>query len=271
MAFRLLQISDLHFGTEVEAVLQSLKQKIKELHPSLVVVTGDITQRASSTQFLKAKTFFDDLGPAPFICCPGNHDISLFNLFSRFLAPYGRFQSILKSKPDGFYAHAELELLVLNSTSRFRHIDGKLNINYLAEQLDKFSSIVKGPNNGPGKWKVVAFHHPLDCKQKIDEKNLLLNAPEVMQLLARQGVDLVMGGHIHDPFISTSEVRYPSLQKKILISVCGTGISHRTRRNAPNSFMVYDFEKKQFPSITNLRFDYDSATSHFKLINQRVF
>lgn len=263
MAFRLLQISDLHFGTEVEAVLQSLKQKIKELCPSLVLVTGDITQRATKAQFLKAKTFFNDLSPAPLICCPGNHDISLFNIFSRLLTPYRSYQTILKSKPEGFYTHAELEALVLNSTSRFRHIDGKLDINYLAKQLEQFSSTEK--------WKVVALHHPLDCKQKVDEKNLLLNAPQVMQLFAQQDVDLVMSGHIHDPFIATSEIRYPTLPKKIIISVCGTGISHRTRRNAPNSFMVYEFEKIPFAAITHQRFDFDSAISDFKLITQRVF
>ncbi len=275
MAFRLLQISDLHFGTEVEAVLHSLKQKIKKLDPTLVVVTGDITQRATKTQFLKAKAFFNELAPAPFICCPGNHDISLFNIFSRLFAPYGRYQKILNSKPDGFYANAELELLVLNSTSRFRHIDGKLDINYLAKQLEQFSSPDNLPANSPDKqtdkWKVVALHHPLDCKQKIDEKNLLLNAPQVMQMLAQQGVDVVMGGHIHDPIITTSEARYPTLRKKVLISVCGTGISHRTRRNAPNSFMVYDFEKNPSPAVTNQRFDFDSAVSEFKLITQRVF
>lgn len=243
-------------------MLQSLRKAVKELSPNMIVVTGDITQRATRRQFTQAKRFFDSLSPTPLICCPGNHDISLFNVISRLFFPYRKFATILKARPESFISHPELEILIVNSTSRFRHVDGKLDMNYLTNQLKTFTSAAK--------WRVVALHHPLDCKQQSDEKNLLLNASEVMQAFSDSGVDLIIGGHIHDPFITTSAQRYPSLHKKIVISVCGTGVSHRTRRNAPNSFMLYDFEKQ--PSLLkNHQFDYENSTHNFKIVSEISF
>lgn len=263
MSFRLLQISDLHFGTEVEQVLTSLRQSIQDLKPSLVVVTGDITQRATQVQFQKAKSFLDSLSQFPILCCPGNHDIPLFNVFSRFLKPYQNYRKILKTQTEGFFSHPEVEVLVLNSTSRFRHIDGALESRYLKDQLKSFT-------NQPT-WKVVALHHPLDCKQKIDEKNILLNSNEVMEEFAASGVHLVISGHIHDPFFTTSAYRYPSLRKRIHLSVCGTSASHRIRRNAPQSFMVYDFPKlSQNTDVLNQRFDYNTSTGSFAVVNSSI-
>ena len=60
MSFRLLQISDLHFGTEVEQVLLSLRKSITDLKPLLVVVTGDITQRAAHSHKYDMNQRFDD-------------------------------------------------------------------------------------------------------------------------------------------------------------------------------------------------------------------
>ena len=43
----LLQISDAHFGTEQPPVVQALLQLARDQAPDLVVMSGDITQRAS--------------------------------------------------------------------------------------------------------------------------------------------------------------------------------------------------------------------------------
>jgi 3',5'-cyclic AMP phosphodiesterase CpdA len=263
MAFRLLQISDTHFGTEVGTVVQALQKRIAELEPNLVVLTGDITQRARRDEFIKAKVFLDSLGPVAKFCCPGNHDIPLFDLFTRFLNPYRTYTSILQLPLEIFYSSEDAELLMLNSTSRFRHVDGVLEMKYLKKHLEQFSSSNQ-------KWKIVAFHHPMDCKQAVDQKNILRNSQEAMQALSGKGVDLVMGGHIHDPFTTTSVQKYPQLSKKMLISVCGTGVSSRTRRNAPNSFNLYDLDKNA-SSIIVKRFDFEADSALFKQISERTF
>ena len=74
-----LQISDPHFGTEQAPVVEALAALADQQQPDLVVLSGDITQRARPAQFAAARAFVDRLG-VPVLAIPGNHDIPLFAL-----------------------------------------------------------------------------------------------------------------------------------------------------------------------------------------------
>lgn len=78
----LLQISDPHFGTEQPPVVEALAALARQQRPDLLVLSGDITQRARPAQFQAARSFMDRLG-APLLAVPGNHDIPLFSLWTR--------------------------------------------------------------------------------------------------------------------------------------------------------------------------------------------
>ena len=58
----LLQISDTHFGTEQPHVVEALVALAAQQRPDVVVLSGDITQRARPAQFRAAKDFVDRLG-----------------------------------------------------------------------------------------------------------------------------------------------------------------------------------------------------------------
>ena len=83
----LLQISDPHFGTEQPPVVAALERLAHEQAPDVLVLSGDITQRATAAQFRAARAFVDRLGIAPTLVIPGNHDIPLFNAAARLAAP----------------------------------------------------------------------------------------------------------------------------------------------------------------------------------------
>ena len=51
----LAHLSDLHFGRVDPAVLEPLRRRVEALRPDLVVVSGDLTQRARKEQFAEAK------------------------------------------------------------------------------------------------------------------------------------------------------------------------------------------------------------------------
>ena len=51
----LLQISDTHFGTEQPQVVEALVALAAQQRPDVVVLSGDITQRARPAQFLRGK------------------------------------------------------------------------------------------------------------------------------------------------------------------------------------------------------------------------
>ena len=87
----IVHLSDLHFGRTDDALLTPLASVIAKLAPDLVAVSGDLTQRARTTEFQAARDFLDRL-PEPQIIVPGNHDVPLHNVFTRFIGPLDKYR-----------------------------------------------------------------------------------------------------------------------------------------------------------------------------------
>ena len=83
---KLVHLSDLHFGRIDYRVLDPLVADVRAAGPHLVVVSGDLTQRARRAQFKEARRFLDAL-PSPQIVVPGNHDVPLYVVLRRFFLP----------------------------------------------------------------------------------------------------------------------------------------------------------------------------------------
>ncbi|TMH24152.1 MAG: metallophosphoesterase, partial [Betaproteobacteria bacterium] len=87
----LVHLSDLHFGRVNPRLLAPLARRVHALAPQVVVISGDLTQRAKSAEFRDARRFLDAL-PGTLVVVPGNHDVPLYNLFQRFLQPLGKYR-----------------------------------------------------------------------------------------------------------------------------------------------------------------------------------
>ncbi len=247
MSVRIVHLSDPHFGTTTPAVEEGLREELRRLQPALVVISGDITQRARQQQFMDASAFIKSLMPAPVIAVPGNHDIPLFNVAARVISPYAGFRRLKRGTLFKHFKLGGVELLGLASTSRWRHVQGGLNDARLARRLALLSP--------QAKVRIAMFHHPLDCAKAVDEKNLLVDRDETVKELTAARIDLVLGGHIHDPFVTLSRDRYPQAERTMILAVAGTCLSWRTRSGAPNSFNLVDIETDGQPKITIARCD----------------
>ncbi|HYO24494.1 MAG TPA: metallophosphoesterase, partial [Lacipirellulaceae bacterium] len=104
---RIAHISDLHFGTEEPAVVAGVRDELNRLACDLVVVTGDLTQRARQSQFAAARAFLDSL-ESPWMAVPGNHDIPLYNVAARFGWPLAGYQKWITADLRPTFADAEL-------------------------------------------------------------------------------------------------------------------------------------------------------------------
>jgi 3',5'-cyclic AMP phosphodiesterase CpdA len=51
----IVHLSDLHFGRIDEALLEPVIATVTEIKPDVLVVSGDLTQRARSQQFKEAR------------------------------------------------------------------------------------------------------------------------------------------------------------------------------------------------------------------------
>jgi 3',5'-cyclic AMP phosphodiesterase CpdA len=220
----LLQISDPHFGTERLPVVDALARLSLDQQPDLLVVSGDITQRARRGQFQAARTFLERLGK-PWLAIPGNHDIPLFDLRARVLRPYGRHCEAFGPDLEPVHDSPELLVLGINTTRWYRHQDGEVSpaqVEQVARRLQRA---------GAEQLRVVVVHQPVAVPQAQDAHNLLRGREKALRDWAVAGCDLVMGGHIHLPYVAA----LPGLVRPMWAVQAGTAVSRRVRDGVPNS------------------------------------
>src|SRR5690349_20939257 len=95
-------ISDLHFDLVDPNVVEALAAELNQRAPSLLVVSGDFTQRARTGQYQQAARYLHRL-PKPQLVIPGNHDIPLFDVIRRFFFPLERYKKHITSELRPLY------------------------------------------------------------------------------------------------------------------------------------------------------------------------
>jgi 3',5'-cyclic AMP phosphodiesterase CpdA len=221
----LAHVSDLHFGREEDAVVEGLLADLARIRPDLVVVSGDLTQRARRKQFEKARDFLKRL-PAPSLAIPGNHDLPLFDLPRRLLHPYGRYRRYVSGELEPMYRDDEVAVLGLDSTRRYRAREGELSDEQAQLVRTRFAGLPAAI------FKVLVVHHPFTPSPVEPDATLVRNARNVLRAAEDCGVDLLLSGHLHHGHISDARAVYPELQRGLLAAHAGTAVSNRRRLEA---------------------------------------
>jgi 3',5'-cyclic AMP phosphodiesterase CpdA len=201
----LAHLSDLHFGRVDRATLEPLHRRLAELAPHLVVVSGDLTQRARARQFRQARAFLDTL-PRPQCVVPGNHDVPLFNLIARFFRPLAGYRRYIAKDTEPSFVDEEIAVLGINTARSFTWKSGRVSEAQLARVQAKLCRLDGGVT------KVIVTHHPFMAPER----------------LAECGVDLLLAGHLHASQAAATPDR-------VLMVQAGTATSRRTRKE-PNAF-----------------------------------
>lgn len=226
---KLIHLSDLHFGTEIPGRTSILIEDIHQMAPDVIVVSGDLTQRATSTQFAAAQVFLHALNQFPIVCVPGNHDVALYNLIERFFFPYAQYNQWIKSQFDMEYANDHCAILGINSVTPFKPMGG-----YVTE---KQLSLVKSYFHAhPQKIKILVMHHNLMYSKR---HKIINHADKILNAFASSNINIVLSGHIHYAHIEPS-----FLTNSLYIITAGTPISTRTL--VPNSYNIIEFADKKF-------------------------
>jgi 3',5'-cyclic AMP phosphodiesterase CpdA len=253
----LLQISDPHFGTEQAPVVEALLALATELQPDVYLLSGDITQRARRAQFDAARAFVDRLPPGIRLVIPGNHDIPLFNLGSRLLAPYHGFQQAFGDALEAELSTPDLLLIALNTTRWWRHKHGELD----AAQVARVRARLR--RSSAAQLRVVATHQPIAVPDPQETHNLLRGREPALPAWAEAGVDLLVGGHIHLPYVIELSDRL-GLPRRLWCVQAGTALSHRVRAGIPNSVNLIRCNRQLQPLRCVVeRWDFDAASGRF--------
>ena len=253
---KIVHISDLHFGTENSEIANQLTDDINEIKPDVVVVSGDLTQRAKTKEFVKSQIFLDTL-EYPRVVIPGNHDIPLYNIWDRVVNPFKRFDRYF-NESDRYYSDDRLEIIGLNSVRNLRWKSGKLS----SEQL-KIGAIEFGKSD-KNMIRILVIHHNLFHVSSSIDSEKLLKSKLWHRWLMENRIDLILFGHDHKSMVEPVLFNDDKFIDFIFIQA-GSGISNRTR-GCPNSYntieisdnnciiKVREFKDDQFEVVSTHHF-----------------
>lgn len=249
----LLQVSDPHFGTERPTVVHALTELARQLRPDLVVLSGDITQRARPAQFRAARSFTDRVG-VPVLAVPGNHDIPLFDLWTRLRRPYARYAAAFGTDLEPVHRSQDLLVVGVNTTRAWRHKDGEIS----PPQVERVAALLEGAT--ATQLRVVVVHQPIAVTRDDDLPNRLHGHDAALQRWATAGADLVLGGHIHLPYVMALK----DLARPMWAVQAGTAVSTRVRPGAPNSVNLLRWGQDSTPGLCQIeQWDFADVAESF--------
>ncbi|MDY7093500.1 MAG: metallophosphoesterase family protein [Acidobacteriota bacterium] len=219
----LFHISDVHFGPpHLPEVSQGVLRFIEERKPEMVILSGDLTQRAKPEQFQQARRFVDSIS-VPTLVVPGNHDVPLYRVWERVFLPFGAYRAHFAEELEPTYRDEDLLVVGINTAHGWTLKDGRISLNRLTEVAEVFAD---APNH---LFKVVVAHHHLIPPPTFGTQRVCGNAYEAIDLFSRVGVDLILSGHLHQAYIGNSEEFYPKGRPPVVILHSGTTTSNRGR------------------------------------------
>lgn len=217
-ALRIAHVSDIHVGAHDEVTLDGLAQDLHDAQVAATIVTGDLTMRARTHEFVRAKEVIDQF-PGPTMVVIGNHDVPLTNPLHRMTSPYGKYRTEVTQNLDPVLDLGTVRIQGLGSMPRWRWKSGRISER---QSQDIRATFADSP---PGTVRVVAMHHPPSS----DDLESLAGGDGFEQALVDAEVDIVLAGHTHVPAVEVLTVGSGARARSIIEVVAGTATSHRTR------------------------------------------
>jgi len=234
----ILHASDVHFGKPYDAsVGEAFQVAARAVAANLIVVSGDLTQRAKVQEFRSASAWLARLPQVPLVVTPGNHDVPLYRVLERLFSPYRNYRTYISEHLDSMTRIPGVTVVSLNSTAPLRAIvNGRIDRRQLSFAARVFQEAA------PSDIRVIVAHHPLAPAPDYEDDSAMPRAREVLDALDEMRVDLILGGHSHRSYIGNSLDVHPGDDREhgIVIVQSGTTSSNRgrARERTKNSFNV---------------------------------
>jgi 3',5'-cyclic AMP phosphodiesterase CpdA len=228
-------MSDLHTGFAQfrEDILLDTINKINELNPDAVVISGDITDNGYYREYIKAKEYLDLIVP-PKIVIPGNHDAR--NIGDEV------FEEIIGNR-YGSLELADSNIKIIGLDSSEPDLDhgkiGRLQKKFLEDEIRdakvRNMFII-----------ITVHHHIISIPNTGRERNVLSDAGDILLLLLENNVNLILSGHKHVPHVWK--------MNNTVFSTAGTVSSMKLRGNIHPSYNLVEINDENI-EITLCNYD----------------
>ena len=222
---RFVHISDLHFGREQPEVIAGWFKITAELQPDLIIISGDLTQRATDTEYLAAQQFLSQL-PWPYFVIPGNHDMSATDLAERFFKPWKKWQHYIAPDLEPVLDLEHTRIVGVNTARAagfyFDWSRGQISDQQITAVQQKFQE------TAATRLKIVVAHHPFWLPKNSEYRDVVERRDQAIAAFHDAGVDLILSGHVH--------TAYTQILQGVLIVHSGTSFSNRLSQGQANSF-----------------------------------
>jgi 3',5'-cyclic AMP phosphodiesterase CpdA len=253
----ILHISDLHAGPPFATdVANHFIERAWQHNPDLVVISGDLVQRADHGQQWRVIREFMARLPQPQLVVPGNHDVPLYHIVNRVLRPLGTYQ-----RETGAPLNPVIELpnavIIGGVTAHGLTIDGGMLSKRQRRTLSDLWS-----RYDDSRWKLIVLHHQLMNPPGYHHRSTMRDSAGVMRLLDEWGVDVLLCGHIHVSHVAQTSDLIAPVNHGTIICQSGTttsrrGKSHERGAQSYNVLTVSDATIEIIPHV------YTAATGQF--------
>jgi 3',5'-cyclic AMP phosphodiesterase CpdA len=256
----IVHLSDLHFGRTDDTLLAPLAAAVAELGPDLVAVSGDLTQRARSAEFIAARAFLDRL-PQPQIVVPGNHDVPLHDIFRRFLAPLDKYRRYITADLEPFYADEQIAALGINTARSLTFKRGRINVTQVDRAKARLCSL------DPEIVRIIVTHHPFDVPEGLPAGERVGRSRLATEMLSGCRCDLLLAGHLHISDSASVAMNAAGGSHQAIVVQAGTATSTRGRGEI-NSFNAIHIETNR---IEVFRHGWNASLGLFEPVDNRSY
>ncbi|MDY6821031.1 MAG: metallophosphoesterase [Deferribacterota bacterium] len=225
-------------------IFDEIKKDIGLEKPDHIVITGDLTQLCTASEFKKARNYIQTLGANENITIiPGNHDFYTFAGKSLFYKEFCDFFSVNNYIDTKNYLPfvkiiGNCAIIGINSavvTPPF------FSYGHLKKsQLEHLGLILKKLQYSY--FNILLIHHP-PIKGIIYKTKSLLNSRELIRILETGSINLVLHGHIHRfnlSYFNYRETNIPIISAPAMAFKSNIGI----RSGGYNMYKLYNCDKK---------------------------
>lgn len=260
---KIAHLSDIHFGRiAYPEIVDALVADINASQADLVVISGDLTQRARPPQFEAAVAMIDAFEAAVLVV-PGNHDVyawwhrPLLRLFN----PLRRYRRLVTDDLTPTYEADGVAVLGINSAHGWTIKGGRIS-SEMRERMVAFFS-----KKGADDCKILVLHHHLFRLEALGRHDISRQARKTLVAASRARVDLILCGHLHVSHIEVVEV-VPG--RPIVIASAGTATSLRWREPhiGLNDYNVIDIMQDEM-IIEERR--YDASSHRYEQVRSSTF